>query len=221
MGDGRNHLQIAGQFFDGGRRCWLGLRFSLYLQKQLRLLEKALSDLRRRVSPSDIQLPGLPARELVPRECSSHLLAVVQAATRHRHQILHGHLRGDLARAYLLLHAVRKKLDQGQATRHPTHTAIELPGQLFQAIAEMLLQLGEQPAFFQGTLSFRPMQRAVQHQGLDFVQRPDHRFNRVPAELLESLDALVTVNDQVTIRRIGYADDHDRSLLPGSGQRRQ
>ncbi len=54
----------------------------------------------------------LPAAELVPRKGCGHLLAVFQVATRHRHQILHRHLRGDLARAYLLLHAVRQKLDQ-------------------------------------------------------------------------------------------------------------
>ena len=84
-----------------------------------------------------------------------------------------------------------------------------------------MLQLREQPAFFQGTLWFRPMQRTVQHQGLDFAQRPDHRLDRVPAELLESRDALVTVNDQIAIRLIRMSDNDDRRLLSGSRQRRQ
>ena len=94
------------------------MRFSLPLrfQKQLRLFEKALPDLGRSFSPGGIQLPGLPVRELVPRKRRGHLLTVVQAATRHRHQILHRYLRRDLACTHLLLCAVRKKLDQGQAT---------------------------------------------------------------------------------------------------------
>ncbi|OLD81723.1 MAG: hypothetical protein AUF67_06930 [Acidobacteria bacterium 13_1_20CM_58_21] len=75
-----------------------------------------MPDLGRRLAPSGIQLPGLPARELVPRKRGGHLLTLVQAATCHRHQILHRHLRRDLTHTHLLLHAVRKKLDQGQAT---------------------------------------------------------------------------------------------------------
>jgi len=55
----------------------LGLGFPLRLQKQLRLFEKALPDLGRRLSPSGIQLPSLPARELVPRKRGGHLLTVV------------------------------------------------------------------------------------------------------------------------------------------------
>jgi hypothetical protein len=88
----------------------------LHLQKQLWLFEETLSDLGWRLAPGGIQLPGLPAGELVPRAGRRHLLAVFQAATRHRHQILHRHLRGELARSYLVLHAVRQKLNQGQAT---------------------------------------------------------------------------------------------------------
>lgn len=77
MGDGRDHLQIAQQFLEGGGRCWLGLGFPLRLQKQLRLFENALPGLGRRLSPSGIQLPSLPARELVPRKRGGHLLTVV------------------------------------------------------------------------------------------------------------------------------------------------
>jgi hypothetical protein len=45
MSDGRYHFQIAQQFLDGGGRCGLKLGFLVHLQKQLRLFEKALSDL--------------------------------------------------------------------------------------------------------------------------------------------------------------------------------
>jgi hypothetical protein len=114
MSDGRDHLQVTQQFLKRGGHC--GLRFPLHLQKQLWLFEETLSDLGRRLAPSGIQLPGLPTGELVPREGHRHLLAVFQTGTRHRHQILHGHLRRELARSYLLLHAVRQKLDQRQAT---------------------------------------------------------------------------------------------------------
>ncbi|OLD81722.1 MAG: hypothetical protein AUF67_06925 [Acidobacteria bacterium 13_1_20CM_58_21] len=65
------------------------------------------------------------------------------------------------------------------------------------------------------------MQRAVQHQSLDFVHRPDHRLNRVPPQLSESGDALVTVNDQIPIWVIRNGDDDDRGLLSRGGQRRQ
>ena len=110
MSDGCDHVQIAQQFLEGRGRCGLGLDFLLHLQKQLGLFQKALSDLGRRLSPSGIQLPRLPARELVPRQCSRHLLAVFQVVTCHRHQILHRHLRRDLAGAYSLLYVVREKL---------------------------------------------------------------------------------------------------------------
>jgi hypothetical protein len=193
----------------------------VHFQKQLRLFEQTCSDLRRGLTPGGIQLPGLPAGELVPRKGRSHLLAVFQAATRHRHQVLHRYLRGDLARSYLLLHALRQKLHQGQATGHPTHTAIELPSQFLQLIPEALLQLAEQPAFFQGTLAFRPVQRAIQHQSLHFVEWPDHCLDRVSAELFESGHALEAIDEHITIRLIGDRDDHDRSLLSATRQRRQ
>jgi hypothetical protein len=107
MGDGRDHLQITQQFLERRTR-YLRLSLPLRLQKQLRLFEKALPDLGRSFSPGDIQLPGLPARELVPRKRGGHLLTVVHTATRHRYQILHRHLCRDLAHTHLLLHAVWK-----------------------------------------------------------------------------------------------------------------
>src|SRR5919108_697451 len=212
LSDGRYHLQIAQQFLERGGCRWR-LDHLLHLQKQLRLFKKALPDSGRSFPPNGIQLPGLPACELVPRKRDGHLLTVLETRTRHRHQILHRHLRGDLARAHLLLHAVGKHLDQGQTTRYPTHAAIELSSQFFEAIAESLLQLRQQPAFFQGAVGLRPTQRTDRHQSLDFAQRPEHCFNRVPAQLLESRDALVTVDHHIAIWLIRHSDDHDRGLL--------
>jgi len=65
------------------------------------------------------------------------------------------------------------------------------------------------------------MQRTIQRQCLDFAERPDHRLNRVPAELLKGRDALVTVNDQIAIRLVCSSDDDDRSLLSETSQRGQ
>jgi hypothetical protein len=146
---------------------------------------------------------------------------VVQADPGHRHQTLHGHLSCNLACAHLFLHAVGKKLDQRQAARHPTQTAIEHTGQFLQPIAETLLEVGEQPAFFQRALSFRPPQRTIEHQRGDFAQWPNYRFDGISAELLESRDPLMAINDQKTIRLVGHRDDYDRTLLPGRGERGQ
>lgn len=146
---------------------------------------------------------------------------MVQADTRHRHQTFHRHLCGDLACSHLFLHTVGKKLDQPQATRHPTQTAIEHTGQFFQPIAEALLELREQPAFFQRALSLRPTQRTIEHQCRDFAQRPNHCLDRISTELLKSRDALMTINDQIAIGLIGHSDDNDRTLLPRGGERGQ
>jgi hypothetical protein len=84
-GESRNHLQIAGQFFEGGSRRDFRLRFTLELQKQLRLFEEPLPELGGGPPPGGIQLAGLPAAELVSRKGDGHLLAVVQADTSHRY----------------------------------------------------------------------------------------------------------------------------------------
>ena len=83
----------------------------------------------------------------------------------------------------------------------------------------MLLQLRQQPAFFQGTLSWRPTQRTIQHQSLGLTQRPDHRLDRVSAQLFQSGDALVTIDDQIAVGLVGYGYDHNRRLLARAGQR--
>jgi hypothetical protein len=89
----------------------LRLDLPLRFQEQFGLFENALPYLGRCLSPGGIQLPGLPAGELVSGEPCGHRSTVFQAAVRHRHQILHRHLGRNLAGAHLLLHTFRKKLD--------------------------------------------------------------------------------------------------------------
>jgi len=62
--------------------------------------------------------------------------------------------------------------------------------------------------------------RPVQKQSLHFAQRPDHRFDRIPAQLLERRDPLVAVDHQITVRLLG-SNHHDRRLLTAGRQRRQ
>jgi hypothetical protein len=145
------------------------------------LIENALPDRRRSVSPGGIQLTGFAAGEPMQGQGFGHALAVFGAGTCHRHQELHRHVRRDRAVAHLLLRALRKRIHQRQPPRYPTQTAIEPPRQLVQAIAETPLQFRQQPAFFQRRLVFAPTQRAVQHQRFGLAHRPDHGFHCVPA----------------------------------------
>jgi hypothetical protein len=62
--------------------------------------------------------------------------------------------------------------------------------------------------------------RPVQKQSLHFAQRPDHRFDHVPAQLLERSDPLIAVDHQVTIRLLSR-NHHDRRLLTAGCQRRK
>jgi hypothetical protein len=79
-------------------------------------------------------------------------------------------VRRDGAVAHLLLHTVRKQLDQSHPTRHPTRAAIKTPRQFLQPIAEALLQFHQQPAFFQSRLVIARTHRAIQKQSLHFAQ---------------------------------------------------
>jgi hypothetical protein len=129
-------------------------------------------------------------------------------------------VRRDGAVAHLLLHTLGKQFDQADPTRHPTCAAIKSPRQFLQPIVEALLQFHKQPAFFQSCLVVARTHRPVQKQGLHFAQRPDHRFYRVPAQLLERRDSLIAVDDQISIRLLGLNHD-DRRLLTAGRQRRQ
>jgi len=121
----------------------------------------------------------------------------------------------------LLLDAFGKQLDQRQPARYPTHAAIKAARQLLKTIPEALLQFRQQPALFQRRLALAPAQRAVEHQRLRLGQRPDHRLHRVPAQLLERRQALVAVDDQVTMGLVGHRHHYNRRLLARGGQRSQ
>jgi hypothetical protein len=129
-------------------------------------------------------------------------------------------VRRDGAVAHLLLHTFGKQLNQAHPTRHPTRAAIKTPRQLLQPIAEALLQLHQQPAFFQSRFVVARTHRPVQKQSFHFAQRPGHRLDRVPAQLLERRDPPIAVDDQISIRLLGRNHD-DRRLLTAGRQRRQ
>ena len=153
-------------------------------------------------------------------ERRGHPLAVLQAYARHRRQILHRYVRGNFALAHLLLDGLRQKFDQCQPPRYPAHAAIKPARQFIQSIAKAPLHLRQQPALLQGGLMLGKAQRTVQQQSLGLAHRPDHRFHRVPAQLLERRDALVAVDDQVAVALFWGEDHHDGCLLARLSQRR-
>jgi hypothetical protein len=194
MDDCHHHPQIAGQFGNGRRRR-PGITLPLDFKEQLRLIEDALADRRRCVSPSGVQLPSFTAGEPMCRKGFGHALAVLQARTCYRYQKLHGHMGRDRTTADLSLHALGKLIDQRQTARYPTQAAIKPARQLVETIAKAVLQFNQQPAFFQRGLVFRPAQRTVQDQRFGLAHRPDHGLYRVPAKLLHRRDPLVAVDD--------------------------
>jgi hypothetical protein len=217
--DSRHHLQIAQHFCGclGGGFRFLPLRF----EKQLRRIQEAFADRGRPLAPGGIQLAGCTRIAVVLREDRRHPLAVLQADPCHRYQKLQGHLRRDLALAHLLLDGFRQNLHQRQPPRYPAHAAIEPARQLIQAVAKALLQLRQQPAHLQRGLVFGQAQRAVQQHGGCLAHGPYHGFHRVPAQLLQSRDPFIAVDDHVTIRQALRRDHYDGRLLARFGQRRQ
>lgn len=215
----RRHLQVAQELGGRRRRRWR-FRLPLRFEKQRGLGEKALPDRRRAGAPSGIQLPRLPGVAVMPGERRGHPLAVLQVDARRRDQILHGHVRGDLALAHLLLDGLRQKFDQRQPPRYPAHAAVETARQFIQSIAETLFHLRQQPALLQRGFMLGATQRTVQQQGLGFAHRPDHGFHYVPAQLFERRDALVAVDDEIAAG-VGRGEDHDDGyLLARLSQRR-
>jgi len=217
--NGGGHFQIA---LERGRLgCFRRRRSPLRFEKQLRRSEQALAHRPRTVPPGGIELPGFPRLAVMLREGRGHPFAVIQTDAGHRHQILHRNLCRHFALAHELLNRLRQQFHQRQAPRHPAHAAIETLRQLFEPIAETLFHLGQQPTLLQRALVFRPAQRTVQQESFGFAHRPQQRFHRVPTQLLEGGDALVTVDDQVALRSAFHRHHHDRRLLARCGQRRQ
>ncbi len=154
-------------------------------------------------------------------EDGGHPLASLQADPHRRHQKLHCYLRCNLAFANLPLDRFRQRLHQRQPPRYPAHAAVEPARQLIEAIAEALLQLGQEPPHFQCGFVFRHAQGTVQHNGLGFAHRPHHRFHFVAAKLLKRRDALVAVDYNVTVWLPNNRDHHDGRLLAALRHRGQ
>jgi len=97
----KRHFQIPLDLFERGglRRLRLPLRF----QKQFRFRQNALANHARAFAPSLVKLRGLPRIAAVLHEGVRHALAVFGADARHRHQILHRDLRGDVSLADMAL----------------------------------------------------------------------------------------------------------------------
>jgi hypothetical protein len=220
-GDRQDDLQVTQQLGDCADRRRGGLARPLRFQEQLRLFQNPLAEGGARAAPSRVQLPGFAAGEVVPSDRIRHAHAVLGVGARHRHQMLHRDMGREGAVPHLLLYAGRQQLDQGQPARYPTQAAIKAARQLIQAIAEALLQLRQQPAFFQRGHAVRHAERTIQHQRLGFAQRPGHRFHRVSPQLLQGGDALVAVDHQVTVRLVGDRHHNDGRLLSSRGQRGQ
>jgi len=106
----------------------LALRF----EEQLRLGENAFTNRARALAPSRIELLCGARVATQFDEDGGQTQASIGIEARHRHQILHRHLRGDLAHAHVLLNRVRQHLDQPQAARHPTGAAVETTRQLVE-----------------------------------------------------------------------------------------
>jgi hypothetical protein len=105
--DRRRHLQIPRQFRQSGRRRF-GFALPLGFQKQPGLLQNPLTNGRRGLAPSGIQLAGLATGESMGSQSIRYPLAVRRAGLRYRHQDFHRYRRRDGAGAYLLLHAFGK-----------------------------------------------------------------------------------------------------------------
>jgi hypothetical protein len=216
--DGPHDLQIAQQRRD--RRHWfLRWALTLRLQKQLRLFNKTLADRGCSIAPDVIELPGFSAGEMVQGHNLSHARAVLGIRSRHGHQILHGHMGRDRSLAYLLLHRLGKQPHQCQPTRYPAQAAIQASRQLLQPASEALLQFDEQPAFFQRRGAFAHGEGSAQHQGFRFIQVADHGLDRVAPQLLQSCDALITIQHQVAIGLTCDGRHQDRHLLAAGRQR--
>lgn len=190
-------------------------------EKQLWRIQNPLAHRRRRIAPGGIEFSGLTAREAVFGKCLSHAPTVGKIGARHRRQIFHRHMRGDLAGANPLLHRFGKLLDQRQPSRDPTRAAIKSPRQILQAVAEPLLQLGKQPALLERVFLLRQPHRPVQHQRVGFAHVPDESLYRVAPQFLQRRNALVAIDDLVAIRLIFNSDNHDRRLLSAGRKRRQ
>lgn len=71
---------------------------------------------------------------------------------------------------------------------------------------------------FECGLLFGETQRAVQQHGVGLIHGPQHRFNSVPAQLLQRGDPLMAIDDYVALCLL-FRHHHDRRLLATLGER--
>ena len=128
--DSQHHVQIAPRLF--GCRCGCRRCLALCLEKQFRLSEDALANGARAFTPSRVELLSRTRIAMLFDEDRGKAQAIIGIHARHRHQILHRHVRGDLAVAHVLLDRFRQQLDQRQAARDPTRAAVESTRQLIE-----------------------------------------------------------------------------------------
>ena len=214
--DGQRHLQIAHHLFGCRGGCRRSL--ALGLEKQLRLGEEALANGAGAVAPGRVELLGGAGVAMLFDEDRGQAQAIIGIDARHRRQIFHRHLGGDLAVAHLLLNRCRQQFDQRQPARHPTGAAVETPRQFFQRVAEALFHLRQQPALFQRAFRRTEAHGSRQQQGVSFAHRPDDGIDRVAAELLERGDALMAVDDQIAFVCLDHDDGCLLSTLSQRGQ---
>ena len=79
---------------------------------------------------------------------------------------------------------------------------VEAPRQLFDGVAVLVFHLGQQPALFQSGLRLAAATQGMhQKQGFGFAHGVQNQsFDRVTPQLLESGDALVSIDHQIALR---------------------
>lgn len=219
---GSEQIQLLEQLLRGRdqRSRRLALHLPPRLEKQERLGQHARAQGHRALPPSRVELPDFLGAQLVAGNGRAEGRTSLRVGSRHRQEVLHGRVRPDLASSDVLLNERRELLHQTQPPRNPAQTAVEAPGQRFQVQTKTAMQLGEKPALLQRRLRLRLAQRAVEHQGLRFVHRPDRGLDGVATQPSQSTHPLVPVDHHEAVR-LARRHHHDRDLLAPLGERSQ
>ena len=167
----------------------------------------------RLIEPAD-----LAGRQPMRRNRLDEADAVSRVGARHRHEVLHGGVRDQVAGLHVLLDRVGQRAHQTQAPGHPAHAAIEAPRQRVERQAMLLMERAQQPALLERAGRRVGVEQLPKDQRLRLRHLPDHGGHGVALKALETPDPLVTVHDHI---RGAGRHDHDRDLLSDIGQRRQ
>lgn len=209
LGDGGDLVQLFVE-----RVGWL-LRFA----EQLRRRKNAFAHHGAGAPPSLIQFTSLARGPWLFGESGGHAPAMFRVDARHRHQVAHGDLRGDLAFAHQLLHGFGQGLHQRQAARHPVPAAVEASREFFNRTTQAVLHLLKQPALFERRFRLAHAQRSFQNQRVGFAHLPHHGIDGVATQLLERGNALVAVDDHIPAAGFDALNNDDGGLLAGFSQR--